>query len=327
MMNELNVESVFMKGGNFYKGNLHSHTRLSDGSLPPEEVVRLYKEAGYAFLGISDHNRYFNTTEFDTDDFILIPAIEWSVREPKDGIKGHHIHGIWGTSEMIRKAGDRVMPHLQTYKPWVWEGPGTVQRCVDTLRDAGNLTIYNHPVWSRLEMEDLLRTEFFGLEIFNYGCDIEDATSLSTLYWDQLLRRGRKVYGFASDDSHFGGESKPGDPYYCAFGGWIVVIAKELTREALAEAMLRGSFYSSSGPEIYDYQVEGEEIVIRCSPVSRINFIAYERRGRVFLAREGETISEARYPMYGDETFVRVECIDERGRTAWTNPIFVKDWY
>lgn len=324
-MNELLVESTFMKGGKFYKGNLHTHTNLSDGRLEPDEVVRRYKERGYHFLGISDHNRYFNTTEYDTDDFIVVPAIEWSVREPKDGIKGHHIHGVWGTSEMIRNAGDNVLQHLQTVKPWVWEGVGTVQKCVDELHRTGNLTIYNHPVWSRLEVDDLLNTEFFGLEIFNYDCEIGDGTELATYHWDMLLRRGRKVFGFASDDAHF--HASPDSPYYSSFGGWIVVIAKELTREALAEAMVQGSFYSSNGPEIYDYQVEGEEIVVRCSPVDRIRFIAYERRGRTIRTKPGETVSEGRYLMKGDEIFVRVECIDERGRTAWTNPIFVKDHY
>jgi hypothetical protein len=322
---ESNIISTFMRGGSFYKGNLHCHSTLSDGSLEPDEVVRRYKEAGYAFLGLSDHNRYFNTTEYDTDEFIMIPAIEWTVREPKDGIKGHHIHGIWGTSKMIEKAKseDKIIPHLKTFKPWIWEGTHTVQKCVDYLRDSGNLAIYNHPIWSRLELDDLLNTEFFGLEIFNYDCEVGDGTELATLYWDQLLRRGRKVFGFASDDAHLG---MPVDsPYYSTFGGWIVVIAKELTREALAEAMVQGSFYSSSGPEIFEYDIDGEEIVVRCSPVDRIHFIAYERRGRTFRTTAGETISEARYHMHGDETFVRVECIDGRGRVAWTNPIFVKE--
>jgi len=59
MMQEQAALSTFMKGGKFYKGNLHSHTKLSDGSLEPGEVVRRYPEAGYSFLGISDHNRYF----------------------------------------------------------------------------------------------------------------------------------------------------------------------------------------------------------------------------------------------------------------------------
>ena len=46
----------YSKEGNWYKGNIHCHTTDSDGMLTPDEVVRLYKDAGYQFLAISDHN-------------------------------------------------------------------------------------------------------------------------------------------------------------------------------------------------------------------------------------------------------------------------------
>ena len=41
----------FFGDGQWYKGNLHCHTTVSDGSLTPEGVVELYKSHGYAFLG------------------------------------------------------------------------------------------------------------------------------------------------------------------------------------------------------------------------------------------------------------------------------------
>ena len=45
----------FDKPGRFYKGNLHVHSANSDGTLPPEELARVYREAGYDFLAITDH--------------------------------------------------------------------------------------------------------------------------------------------------------------------------------------------------------------------------------------------------------------------------------
>lgn len=321
------ITSTFTQGGNVYKGNLHAHSTLSDGRLEPEEVLRRYKEAGYHFASISDHDRYFNTTEYDSDQFIVIPAIEWTVLGPDNIHKGHHVHGIWGTREMAEAAGDRMFQHLQKLPPRDWEDEGSehaaVQKCSDDLRSAGNLVIYNHPVWSKLEVADMMIEGLTGIEIYNYGCEIETANGNATLLWDQLLRRSRKVFGFASDDAHFGFESD--SLYYGAFGGWIHVIANELTREALAEAIVQGSFYSSSGPEIYEYKVEGDEVVVRCSPVDRIHFISYDRFGRTFQTKPDETISEARYKLRGIEIFIRVECVDKRGRTAWTNPIYVKD--
>ena len=43
-------------GKRWYKGNLHMHTFWSDGKAFPEEAVLWYKEHGYNFIGISDHN-------------------------------------------------------------------------------------------------------------------------------------------------------------------------------------------------------------------------------------------------------------------------------
>ena len=40
----------------WYKGNTHTHTLWSDGNDFPESVVRFYKEGGWHFLVLTDHN-------------------------------------------------------------------------------------------------------------------------------------------------------------------------------------------------------------------------------------------------------------------------------
>jgi hypothetical protein len=40
----------------WYKGNTHTHTLWSDGDAAPEWVVAWYKEHGYDFLSLTDHN-------------------------------------------------------------------------------------------------------------------------------------------------------------------------------------------------------------------------------------------------------------------------------
>lgn len=42
--------------GRWYKGNLHTHTFWSDGDDFPEMVAGWYKDRGYDFLALSDHN-------------------------------------------------------------------------------------------------------------------------------------------------------------------------------------------------------------------------------------------------------------------------------
>ena len=40
----------------WYKGNIHTHTLWSDGNDFPEMVCQWYRDNGYHFLALSDHN-------------------------------------------------------------------------------------------------------------------------------------------------------------------------------------------------------------------------------------------------------------------------------
>ena len=44
-------------GKRWYKGQLHTHTCWSDGRVLPEQAVQAYRDAGYDFFAITDHNR------------------------------------------------------------------------------------------------------------------------------------------------------------------------------------------------------------------------------------------------------------------------------
>ena len=41
----------------WFKGNTHTHTTLSDGDSPPETVAKWYKDHGYQFVVMTDHNK------------------------------------------------------------------------------------------------------------------------------------------------------------------------------------------------------------------------------------------------------------------------------
>ena len=68
---------AFTAPGRFWRGNIHTHSTLSDGAFEPAEVCRLYRESGYDFLCLSDHfvpvygfpiadTRPFRTNSFTT---------------------------------------------------------------------------------------------------------------------------------------------------------------------------------------------------------------------------------------------------------------------
>ena len=49
------------------KGNLHTHTNLSDGDSEPADVCRYYADRGYDFISITDHSRYFGPEDLRCD--------------------------------------------------------------------------------------------------------------------------------------------------------------------------------------------------------------------------------------------------------------------
>ena len=52
-------------GDKWYKVGLHTHTTLSDGKKTPEEMARIYKNAGYDAVAITDHWVYGEEKEID----------------------------------------------------------------------------------------------------------------------------------------------------------------------------------------------------------------------------------------------------------------------
>src|SRR6202034_391987 len=65
----------------WYRGNTHTHTINSDGDSSPDEVARWYKEHGYQFLFITDHEFVTDVAALNAllgaqDRFIVLPGQE-----------------------------------------------------------------------------------------------------------------------------------------------------------------------------------------------------------------------------------------------------------
>ena len=318
----MSIVTVFQLEGNWYKGNLHVHSTFSDGQLKPEEIVQLYKNKGYSFISITDHNIYIDHTHLDSDSFITLPGVEVSV---------NNVYGDKPPFGMHVIAVARKLPagfkNFQQFPTEDHERIDSIQAYLDYLREKGMLLILAHPVWHGLEIYDYMDLKgFIGMEIFNSDCDADGGRGYSVLQWDSLLRRNIRLLGFATDDSHrFVRE------WIDWNGGYIVVKAPSLTRDDIIKAIENGMFYASQGPEIYNfsYDEESNSLCVSCSPVKQIRFLTYERRGQVIYAPGNETITEAKYLLRneGIYNFARVEVIDQNGKIAYTNPVFFHDGY
>ena len=74
-MSEFTLSNPYDRSGQWYRGNLHTHTNQSDGKAAPEAMVEWYAAHGYDFLAITDHHR-ITLVENCASDMVLIPGAE-----------------------------------------------------------------------------------------------------------------------------------------------------------------------------------------------------------------------------------------------------------
>ena len=82
--------------GRWFKGNTHTHTLNSDGDSTPDDVVRWYREHGYNFLVLTDHNYLtsvagLNAVHGAADKFIVIPGEEVTMSVASKPV---HVNGL-----------------------------------------------------------------------------------------------------------------------------------------------------------------------------------------------------------------------------------------
>ena len=102
---------IFDLPGRFWRGNLHTHSNLSDGALSPRETAAVYREAGYDFVAITDHFRpeygfpMTDTRDLRTDGFTTLIGAELHAPRTEAGQCDHLAHD--GGRLARRQIGDR----------------------------------------------------------------------------------------------------------------------------------------------------------------------------------------------------------------------------
>ncbi len=280
----------------FFKGNLHCHTTVSDGVLSPEEVIGVYRDMGYDFLALTDHRKLSAPTHME-GCMLLLSGMEMDFTLP---------------GEALQLIGKRMSERVGRYD--LTRGP---QACIDLYRRCGGRAIVAHPAWSLNTVATLsaLRN-VTAAEIYNsvstYPWNGDRADSSHVL--DVAAAHGAAYRFVASDDSHhYNGE---------AGRAFTMVQADELSQESLFEALDAGRFYASQGPRFEQIAVENGRIDVTCSPVETIIFYS-NLVWAVGRCHTGKDQVFASYDLSANrgETFVRVQLIDAKGRSAWSNPI------
>src|SRR5215470_4363806 len=83
------------------RGNLHAHTTFSDGVRPADEVVERYRELGYDFIAITDHedridDDYWLRLPTGGDGILVLPGVELDYRP-----LSQHVGKVTGDHETL----------------------------------------------------------------------------------------------------------------------------------------------------------------------------------------------------------------------------------
>lgn len=284
------------QGNRWWKGNLHTHTTRSDGQRKPAEAIKLYQQAGYDFLAITDHWKLSKSGKYQ--NMLLISGIELDTMQ-----KGcWHIVGV----------GLERMPETDRYE--------NAQGLIDAVRGAGGRAILAHPAWSLDQPSDIAELSgLIGVEIYNSVSGFPySARADSSQVLDLAAKYGLDIAYLAADDTHF----------YEAelFQSYIYVKADRCSREAILDAIGRKEVYASQGPLIYRAEITEGKFTVECSPASAVIFYSASVYQPDTVTR-GEHLTRAEFVLKSYDRFVRAQIVDQWGKCAWTcaYPVYGKE--
>ena len=209
-----------------YRGVLHAHTTYSDGSGPPALAFATGRANGLHFLAISDHSHWFTPEEWarlgtaadaanQPGAFVALRAFEWTSRE-------HGHINVWRTDDFF----SREMP-----------GGESVQALYDWLAARPKaLAEFNHPFEGHFD-DFVLREEVRGQLVLQEIANSAAVLRFAEAYW-RALWRGWRVAPVANLDTESANWGRDGDLR-------AGLLATDLTREALFEAMLARRAFST----------------------------------------------------------------------------------
>lgn len=299
----------------FLKGNVHAHTNLSDGDSAPEDVIGWYREHGYAFLAITDHNRLTEARDYSS-------------------LQDASFRLINGEEVSMYASGRQV--HVNSLCTAVKIGGGTFSSSAEALAWAttriaseGGVAIVNHPNFDRaIERSDLLAAApASGIEIasghpYVYSLGRGDRPAHEDL-WDYALAAGARFMGVGVDDEHH--LRTDADP--AAYGGsaWIQVFGDRNEPNAVCDALRSGRFYSSNGASIRRIAVTSTTYSVWPGEAgASVRFIG--SAGRVLEeARDVRDGAAAHHAIQAGDGYVRAKVVDSNGTAAWTPAVFEAD--
>lgn len=278
------INNPYSDGGALsLKGQLHCHTTNSDAVDSPTALVTAYKNAGYDFMTITDHN-------FITEN-PNVTGMTW-IGESCEETYARHI--------IAYDINERILDSANA------------QDVINFHNLRGKMTSVAHPNWRGAYILDNREVE--GTYNFNF---IEVYNAVVSAYgekqWDYALSSGQRVFATSVDDCH-----KASDP--TQFNkGWVVVFTDSNDKPSILESLRKGNFYASTGNDL-TVLVEGNTLTVTSSSTSNFEFIGV--RGTTLKTVNGATQAVYEIRGDERYVRVKSTNVSTQ-KFAWSNPIFI----
>ncbi len=232
-------QAVHNRAG-WYRGELHAHTRHSDGNLTLAQLLALARTRGLDFVALADHNTVSGWGELAStaaDGVLVIPSMEFTT------FRGH-----------------AVALGLDRWLDWrVGLAGYSMADAAAATRAAGGLFIIAHPqaigspvcTGCRWEYDEFDLSLADGVEVWSGPWRQRDAYNRANLrLWQELQTQGRRLTAVAAGDLHYAADWREGVPF-------TYVYADELSVPAILHGIRQGRVVISNGPWL-DLQATSE---------------------------------------------------------------------
>jgi len=281
-----------LEGALWHKANFHTHSGTGPrtcGAHSPEEVVALYREYGYSFLCLSNHNYFRSFENYSDESLTLIDGVEYT--------SDIHMLTIGIRENLIS------LP---------------LQEAIDRTAELGGFTVFCHPNWpakATFSPEMMLNLHgYMGIEVLNAVCFRLSGSGRATDVWDELLSAGKLVTGFSHDDFHAMADGG-------RFFNLIACEGKDYL--SMKKAIEDNAICASTGLYPIYHLLEGNTLRVKAALPIPSYLENYEYR---FIGPKGELLcrqigAEALYTLT-DEDYVRVEVYAEGGQIIFFQPVY-----
>lgn len=282
----------------WFKADLHTHHTFEE---PLEEVINKYRETGYQFLVLStkDSMKLLNYEKYSTPEMLIMNGVEQAFLTRKKQF-GHVL-------------GFRIK------RPYLFTTHWTLKEGYAKLRKKNKEAVLgvNHPHDQRWTIEDIMEAWEEGLALFELNSIDMKHGEFETGLWDEALSKGARMYATLVNDVHHFDDI---DEY-----GYILIRAEKLSLKNISESLLKGDFYAvetgcEAKPERHEIVEinEGSVLIIDAPGAAKIRMIG--DKGLVLAEYESESVNHL---ITGNDTYLRIEILDEKGRYIFMQPFFL----